>query len=140
MSLVPGAPDEFRCDDTTLTSIAELLAAIHEVEATPAARPYQSRAWPAKWVVPRWAARPDVWRAAFDLLASDAPGFEPTFLHRDFGPHNLLWSGDEITGIVDWVETSTGPAPAGRGSLLLQPRSAARHLRSAAVPHRRTRG
>ena len=26
------------------------------------------------------------------------------------GPHNLLWTGETITGVVDWVETSTGPA------------------------------
>lgn len=110
MSLVPGSPGEVRCDDTSLAAIAGLLASIHEVVATPAPRDYQSWAWPAKWVVPTWASRPGLWQSAFDLLDTDPPAFRPTFLHRDFGPHNLLWTGEEITGIVDWVETSTGPA------------------------------
>ena len=109
MTLVPGSPD-FRFDDSALTAIASLLASIHEVEASPSPRDYQSWAWPAKRIVPTWASRPSVWQSAFELLSQTAPAFEPTFIHRDFGPHNLLWAGDEITGIVDWVETSTGPA------------------------------
>jgi hypothetical protein len=44
------------------------------------------------------------------VLANPAPAYEPTFLHRDFGHRNLLWSGGAISGVVDWVETSTGPA------------------------------
>ena len=38
------------------------------------------------------------------------PAYEPTFLHRDFGHRNLLWTDGAISGVVDWVETSTGPA------------------------------
>lgn len=110
MTLVPGSPDSARCDDASLVAIAELLASIHHVTTTPAPRDFESWAWPAKWVVPAWTSRPDVWRSAFALLAEDPPGFDPTFLHRDFGPHNLLWTGSDITGVVDWVETSTGPA------------------------------
>lgn len=110
MTLVPGSPDGIRCDDASLAAIAGLLASIHLVDPTPAPRDYQSWAWPAKWLVPGWAGRPDLWLSAFELLAEDPPAFESTFLHRDFGPHNLLWTGDSITGVVDWVETSTGPA------------------------------
>ena len=110
MTLVPGAPDVSRTDDASLASIAAVLASIHRVVATPPPRDYQSWAWPAKWVVPAWATRPEVWQAAFDLLAEEPPAFTPAFLHRDFGPHNLLWTGDRVTGVVDWVETSTGPA------------------------------
>ncbi|EON25140.1 MULTISPECIES: phosphotransferase family protein [Nocardioides] len=110
MSLVPGTSDEARFDEASLAAVAALLASIHGVVTAPAPRDFQSWAWPAKWVVPPWASRPALWRAAFDLLATEPPAFEPTFLHRDFGPHNLLWADDTITGIVDWVETSTGPA------------------------------
>lgn len=110
MTLVPGFLDESRCDDGSLAAMADLLASVHRVVATPVPRDYQSWAWPAKWTVPTWAARPDLWQSAFDLLTEDPPAFEPTFLHRDFSPRNLLWSGDVVTGVVDWVETSTGPA------------------------------
>ena len=44
------------------------------------------------------------------MLASPRPAYEPTFLHRDFGHRNLLWRDGAISGVVDWVETSTGPA------------------------------
>lgn len=110
MSLAPGAPDDSRCDDASLIAMARLLESIHGVEATPRPRDFQSWAWPAKWVVPPWARRPELWRLAFEMLAVEPPWFTPTFIQRDFGPHNLLWSGDTITGVVDWVETSTGPA------------------------------
>lgn len=110
MTLLPGSLDQSRTDDASLAAIAGLLASIHRVVGAPPPRDYQSWAWPTKWVVPVWAARPDLWRAAFDLLASEPPPFEPTFLHRDFGVHNLLWTDGAITGVVDWVETSTGPA------------------------------
>ena len=48
--------------------------------------------------------------AAFALLRTEPPAYEPCFIHRDFALRNVLWSGDEITGVVDWVETSIGPA------------------------------
>jgi aminoglycoside/choline kinase family phosphotransferase len=51
-----------------------------------------------------------VWERAFEILGQDPPAYDATFLHRDFAPRNLLWTGEEITGIVDWVETSWGPA------------------------------
>ena len=53
---------------------------------------------------------PDVWQAAFEVLAADPPAFEPTFLHRDFNLRNVLWLDGEVSGVVDWVETSWGPA------------------------------
>jgi aminoglycoside/choline kinase family phosphotransferase len=51
-----------------------------------------------------------VWERAFAVLAQEPPEYDGVFLHRDFSPRNLLWSGDRLTGIVDWVETSWGPA------------------------------
>ncbi|PKH39027.1 Phosphotransferase enzyme family protein [Nocardioides alpinus] len=109
MSRLPGAPLG-TVDDAALQAMADLLATIHAVRPAAPFRTFQSWAWEAKWVVPGWTQHPDSWRRAFDLLAAPAPAYEPTFLHRDFGHRNLLWTGDTITGVVDWVETSTGPA------------------------------
>ena len=109
MSRLPGTPTS-GVDAAVVTAMAEMLARIHDVRPAAAFRPYQSWAWEAKWVVPAWTRHPDAWRRAFDLLAEDPPAFAPTFLHRDYGHRNLLWSGDRISGVVDWVETSTGPA------------------------------
>lgn len=93
-----------------VAAMATMLASIHDVRPAEPFRTYQSWAWEAKRVVPAWTRNPGAWQRAFDLLAEEPPTYRPTFLHRDFGHHNLLWNGDAISGVVDWVETSTGPA------------------------------
>jgi aminoglycoside phosphotransferase (APT) family kinase protein len=109
MSRLPGAPLR-EVDDASLAAMADLLATIHAQRPAEPFRTFQSWAWEAKWVVPAWTRHPDSWRRAFELLAGPQPAYEPTFLHRDFGHRNLLWRDGAITGVVDWVETSTGPA------------------------------
>ena len=109
MALLPGAMEE-RTDATSLGRLADLLARVHDVSPTIEVRPYQSWAWAAKHVVPEWGQRPTVWEAAFELLREEPPAHEPTFLHRDFQPRNVLWRDGAVSGLVDWVETSVGPA------------------------------
>ena len=64
----------------------------------------------SKFVVPAWATAPAAWERAFEILRTDPPDFEPSFIHRDFASRNILWSDARISGTVDWVETSIGPA------------------------------
>ena len=109
MTRLPGAPLR-EVDDPALRAMADLLATIHAQRPAEPFRTYQSWAWEAKWVVPTWTRHPESWERAFEVLAGPTPAYEPTCLHRDFGHRNLLWSGGAITGVVDWVETSTGPA------------------------------
>jgi aminoglycoside phosphotransferase (APT) family kinase protein len=109
MSRLPGVPTA-TVDDATVTAMAEMLALVHDVRPAEPFREFQSWAWEAKWVVPAWTRHPRAWARAFDILSEEAPGYEPTFLHRDFSHRNLLWVGGRISGVVDWVETSTGPA------------------------------
>ncbi|GAA1413638.1 hypothetical protein GCM10009639_67090 [Kitasatospora putterlickiae] len=58
--------------------------------------------------------RPGLWRRAVDVIRREPPAYAPCFLHRDFHPGNVLFEGDgdgqRISGVVDWVETSWGPA------------------------------
>ena len=110
MTLLPGAVDVDRIDKTSLAALARLLATIHDVDPTIEVRPYQSWAWQAKFVVPTWAEHPDLWSTAFDILRTEPPSFEPLFIHRDFALRNVLWSYGSISGVVDWVEASIGPA------------------------------
>lgn len=110
MTLVPGETDVGRVDPASLAALADLLATIHGVVPTVEVRPYQSWAWEAKFVVPGWARHRDVWERAFDILRGAPPQFEPTFLHRDFALRNVLWHDGAVSGVVDWVETSIGPA------------------------------
>ncbi|WP_374455673.1 phosphotransferase family protein [Nocardioides sp.] len=109
MSRLPGEARS-DIDDDGLPAMAGLLATIHALRPAEPFRTYQSWAWEAKWVVPSWTRHPGSWRRAFEVLAGPAPAYEPTFLHRDFGHRNLLWLDGAISGVVDWVETSTGPA------------------------------
>lgn len=109
MTRLPGAAAG-RVEDLDLAAMARLLADIHRLRPAEPFRDYQSWAWEAKRVVPPWARHPASWRRAFEVLAGRAPAYEPTFLHRDFGHRNLLWTDGGISGVVDWVETSTGPA------------------------------
>jgi len=37
------------------------------------------------------------------------------FIHRDYHPGNVLWSGRRVTGIVDWVNASRGAPEADVG-------------------------
>ncbi|KQY62586.1 MULTISPECIES: phosphotransferase family protein [unclassified Nocardioides] len=109
MTRVPGTPTT-RVDAAAVDAMASMLATIHDLRPAEPFRDFQSWAWEAKWVVPPWTRHPDSWRRAFDLLTAGSPPFEPTFLHRDFSHRNLLWTDGSISGVVDWVETSTGPA------------------------------
>lgn len=109
MSRLPGRPAT-GVDDLDVTAMATLLAVIHEVKPAKSFRAYQSWAWEAKRILPAWTKHPGSWQRGFDVLAGEPPSYEPMFLHRDYSHRNLLWSGGEISGVVDWVETSTGPA------------------------------
>lgn len=110
MTLVPGEVDLDRVDAASLRRLADVLAAIHDVEPTIEVRAYQSWAWEEKYVVPPWASDAGLWEEAFAVLRTDPPSFEPHLIHRDFHHRNVLWVADEVGGVVDWVETSIGPA------------------------------
>jgi aminoglycoside phosphotransferase (APT) family kinase protein len=101
MTLLPGRVDLDRVDGVSLDRLADLLAGIHDISPTVDVRPYQSWAWEAKYSVPPWATDAALWEEAFALLRTDAPDFEPCFIHRDFQHRNVLWSDDRISGVVD---------------------------------------
>ncbi|MFD0022580.1 phosphotransferase family protein [Streptomyces sp. NPDC058382] len=117
MSLLPGG---VRLSDEGAGRRAELLAAqlvrIHGIDVTPGDRPRTYEAWtaPDRVRVPETTARPELWRRAVDVIRREAPEYRPRFLHRDFHPGNVLFDGAgdhvRVTGVVDWVETSWGPA------------------------------
>jgi aminoglycoside phosphotransferase (APT) family kinase protein len=109
MTRLPGAVDLV---GTHPTALAETLLAIHAVRPAPGKWPrrYESWAFESKRVVPPWARDVGLYREAFARLAEAPPAYDATFLHRDFHPANVLVSDGCVTGVVDWVETSTGPA------------------------------
>jgi aminoglycoside phosphotransferase (APT) family kinase protein len=108
MTLLPGSVDVESSDRARL--LAGQLAAIHRVEVDERPREYQPWTAPDRVRVPSATTRPGVWAAAVDELRREPPEYDAAFLHRDFHPGNVLFDGDRVSGVVDWVETSWGPA------------------------------
>ncbi|MFE9117943.1 phosphotransferase family protein [Streptomyces sp. NPDC007172] len=117
MSLLPG---EVRVDPSGAGRRTPLLARqlldIHRVEVDEADRPRDYEPWTSADSVrmPEDTRRPALWRRAVDVIRHDPPAHQPVFLHRDFHPGNVLFTGaatePRVSGVVDWVETSWGPA------------------------------
>ncbi|WP_432030482.1 phosphotransferase family protein [Streptomyces sp. 1222.5] len=117
MSRVPGS---LRLGDEGADQRAELLARqllrIHRLPVTAEARPRDYQAWtsPERVCPPEDTEQPGLWQRAVDVIRRDPPQFRACFLHRDFHPGNVLFTGSgdglRISGVVDWVETSWGPA------------------------------
>lgn len=117
MTLLPGT---IRLDGADAARQAALMArqllAIHRTETTDLTRPRDYQAWtaPERVAVPPATSRPGLWARAVALIDRPAPAHRPLFLHRDYHPGNVLLTGHgpalRISGVVDWVETSWGPA------------------------------
>lgn len=117
MSFLPGT---VRLTDQEAERRVNLLAhqllSIHRVQVTVKHQPRTYQAWtaPERVSPPAATERPELWQRAVDVIRREPPDYVPCFLHRDFHPGNVLFegSGDDlrISGVVDWVETSWGPA------------------------------
>jgi aminoglycoside phosphotransferase (APT) family kinase protein len=105
----PSPGDE--ASPTRIGAMAEALAGIHGVDGPVLGlvdpfRPYYEHLR----LVPAASVRPWLWRAALDLTDRAAPSAEPRLVHRDYHPGNTIWLGRRLSGIVDWVSASVGPA------------------------------
>ncbi|MGW0857355.1 phosphotransferase family protein [Streptomyces sp. NPDC002690] len=117
MSLLPGT---VRLGNAGANDRAELLARqlvrIHQLPVTAQQRPRAYQAWasPERVTLPAATDRPELWQRAVDVIRQEPPAYQGCFLHRDFHPGNVLFTGTDgdpqISGVVDWVETSWGPA------------------------------
>lgn len=114
LNLTSWLPGRVRLDPlgpSAIDRLATVAAVLHAVEVPAGRRPAAYRSWaPEQLDVPTWTRRPALWRQALALVQRPAPDGRPVLLHRDFHPGNVLWLGDEISGVIDWAETSWGPA------------------------------
>ncbi|WBP90959.1 aminoglycoside phosphotransferase family protein [Kitasatospora cathayae] len=98
------------------TLLAGQLATLHTLEVPEQERPRPWQAWtsPERVQVPAATERAGLWKRAVELIDREAPAHHACFLHRDFHPGNVLFTGHgpqlAISGVVDWVETSWGPS------------------------------
>ncbi|MCF4137967.1 alpha/beta fold hydrolase [Streptomyces sp. Tue 6430] len=112
--LMSSLPGRVRVDEEDLERRLDLLAAqlvrIHAVSPGERPRTYQAWTSPERVRAPAGA----VWERAVDVIRREPPAHEGRFLHRDFHPGNVLFEGADdglrVSGVVDWVETSWGPA------------------------------
>ncbi|MFI5845187.1 phosphotransferase family protein [Catenuloplanes sp. NPDC051500] len=92
-----------------VTAMATQLAAIHRVALRPPL--YTQWAWPGQINYPGGTTRRAMWQHAEHLITRDPPAFTGTFLHRDFHLGNVLFgSSGRIEGVIDWTDSSWGPA------------------------------
>lgn len=89
ISLLPGAVatyplTEEMLSDKTLSEVSRTLRAYHEATRNYAAPEGATWQWPAHQPV--------------EVLC-----------HNDFCPYNLMWDGDELTGVIDFDTASPGP-------------------------------
>ncbi|WP_433170836.1 phosphotransferase family protein [Actinoallomurus sp. CA-150999] len=110
---VPGRPAATPWDmDAYLAALAQALARVHEVPPEPGLRsyaPYHDPAVYGERRPPAWSGSPELWQRAFEVISGPAPETATGFIHRDFHPGQTLWTGDRLTGIVDWTTGCRGP-------------------------------
>ncbi|MFF9641431.1 phosphotransferase family protein [Kitasatospora aureofaciens] len=118
MTHLPGSVRVHEDGDVARRTVllAEQLAAVHAVAVPEQERPRAWQAWtsPERVQIPAATARPRLWERAVEAIDREAPAHRGCFLHRDFHPGNVLFTGSgeqlAVSGVVDWVETSWGPA------------------------------
>lgn len=117
MTHLPGSPviaDEGL--EKRVPLLAGQLVAIHALRPVERPGKYVPLTTPDTVVTPK-DADATAWAAAIDMIRNPAPPYEGRFLHRDFQPGNVLFDAPppspetpRITGVIDWVQTSWGPA------------------------------
>ena len=115
MSRLDGAPLPDRAvGPAHLEAAAAIVARIHAVRP-PAAEAAQLPRYAPHYITgtkpiraPAWSRAPELWSQAIELYFR-WPGTESTALvHRDFHLANLLFRGDRVVGVVDWVTACLG--------------------------------
>jgi aminoglycoside phosphotransferase (APT) family kinase protein len=111
MTWRPGRKRLDRLQPAAIAALAQLAVAVHRQPVPAEDRPPTfSFRGPTEPQVPSWARWPDLWRQAIQLRAAGPPPTPYGLLHRDFHLSNVLWQDDAVTGLIDWAETSWGPA------------------------------
>jgi aminoglycoside phosphotransferase (APT) family kinase protein len=109
MTCLPGAVNLTPKDmDGWLSAMAEALLPIHATPADEFPYTYFPYYELSHLRLPIWAAQPRLWEQAYEVLQGGPPAHIPVFIHRDYHPVNVLWEGEQISGIVDWANACLG--------------------------------
>lgn len=97
-----------RSMDRWLKEMAEALARIHAAPADRHAWRYRTYNDVQALHPPTWSARRREWERAIEIVQGPRPRPRACFIHRDYHPTNVLWEGDLLSGVVDWVNACLG--------------------------------
>jgi Ser/Thr protein kinase RdoA (MazF antagonist) len=93
-----------------LADLARLAERIHTSPVPHDALPaYQAWDLDEPRPLPGWWSDPRTWPHAVEVFRGPAPHERSTFIHRDFHPGNVLWGGERVSAIVDWLHGCRGP-------------------------------
>lgn len=108
MTCLPGTVHLLPRDrDDWLRQIARMLARIHALPID--GQPFEPWLDPGRLSPPADASRPALWNDAIALMTETRTPAPACFVHRDYQHFNLLWSHEQLTGVVDWIEACSGP-------------------------------
>lgn len=114
-SLLPGQTRSVLRRTADVDELADLLHRLHRVPVPPSIRAYEPWYDTSGLNPPPWSRYPHAWAKAFEAVAAGAPDEPAVLLHRDFHLQNVLWNAGGVSGVVDWIEASTGPCGADLG-------------------------
>lgn len=105
-----------RAHERWLHQLAALAARIHDLAVDEPDLP-RYRLWGFEDDLgrPGWWRDGGAWRAAVEVFHGPMPEETWCFIHRDFHPGNVLWQGDIVSGVVDWLHGCWGPPSADVG-------------------------
>ncbi len=95
--------------ESWLRRLAEALPTIHALPVSPRLSDWAPYPPADSSLPPRWTRYRSAWETAIGCYYGLRPAGDRVFLHRDYHPGNVLWTGGTITGVVDWVSSCAGP-------------------------------
>jgi aminoglycoside phosphotransferase (APT) family kinase protein len=110
MEWLPGRVDlNPRDPKRWLTALAGVAAEIHEARIEVPRYEEGGNLPESGFKSFEWSTRPSAWKQAMEILSTETAPSVDVFLHGDFQHFNALWSGRQISGIVDWTFPAMGP-------------------------------
>lgn len=90
-----------------LRQMARELAAIHSLDIE--SPPYEPWFGADDLLTKPWRTNTAAWDEAARIVGAGLPAEPAVFLHRDYQHFNLLWTGQRLSGVIDWTEACRGP-------------------------------
>lgn len=110
MTKIPGDVQLFPLNRSDwLRQLAQALYVIHSIGNVDFKWMYYPYHDIKQLQAPTWLQRESVWEKAIAYTREYKPTDSLTFIHRDYHPMNVLWTGHEVSGVVDWVNACLGP-------------------------------